>query len=93
MARRKIVDGGPRFLPIVLEAQLRAGSFEHALASANWETKPGRSAGGSAGESHPGVPYQHERGVLGEEPGYVGVRKSAGSLLRLTRNRVAETSA
>lgn len=31
MARYKIVDRGPRFLPIVLEAQLIPGSFEHAL--------------------------------------------------------------
>jgi transposase len=31
MARYKIVDRSPRFLPIVLEAQLMPGSFEHAL--------------------------------------------------------------
>jgi transposase len=31
MARYKIVDRSPRFLPIVLDAQLVAGSFEHAL--------------------------------------------------------------
>ena len=31
MARYKIVDRSPRFLPIVLEAQLIPGSFEHAL--------------------------------------------------------------
>lgn len=31
MARYKIVDRSPRFLPIVLEAQLISGSFEHAL--------------------------------------------------------------
>ena len=31
MARYKLVDRSPRFLPIVLEAQLIAGSFEHAL--------------------------------------------------------------
>jgi len=31
MARYKLVDRSPRFLPIVLEAQLMPGSFEHAL--------------------------------------------------------------
>ncbi len=31
MARYKLVDRSPRFLPVVLEAQLLAGSFEHAL--------------------------------------------------------------
>lgn len=31
MARYKIVDRSPRFLPIVLDAQLMVGSFEHAL--------------------------------------------------------------
>ncbi len=31
MARYKLVDRSPRFLPIVLESQLIAGSFEHAL--------------------------------------------------------------
>jgi transposase len=31
MARYKVVDRSPRFLPIVLEAQLIPGSFEHAL--------------------------------------------------------------
>ncbi len=31
MARYKVVDRSPRFLPIVLEAQLMAGSFEYAL--------------------------------------------------------------
>jgi transposase len=31
MARYKVVDRSPRFLPIVLEAQLTPGSFEHAL--------------------------------------------------------------
>jgi hypothetical protein len=31
MARFKPVDRTPRFLPIVLEAQLMPGSFEHAL--------------------------------------------------------------
>lgn len=31
MARYKIVDRSPRFLPIVLDAQLIAGSFEYAL--------------------------------------------------------------
>ena len=31
MARYKVVDRSPRFLPIVLESQLVAGSFEHAL--------------------------------------------------------------
>ena len=31
MARYKLVDRSPRFLPIVLEAQLIPGSFEHAL--------------------------------------------------------------
>lgn len=31
MARYKMVDRSPRFLPIVLEAQLIPGSFEHAL--------------------------------------------------------------
>ena len=31
MARYKVVDRSPRLLPIVLDAQLMAGSFEHAL--------------------------------------------------------------
>lgn len=31
MARYKLVDRSPRFLPVVLESQLVAGSFEHAL--------------------------------------------------------------
>ena len=31
MARYKVVDRSPRFLPIILEAQLIVGSFEHAL--------------------------------------------------------------
>ena len=31
MARYKVVDRSPRFLPIVLDAQLMAGSFEYAL--------------------------------------------------------------
>src|SRR5688500_3475418 len=31
MARYKVVDRSPRFLPIVLDAQLVPGSFEHAL--------------------------------------------------------------
>ena len=31
MARYKIVDRSPRFLPVVLEAQLMNGSFEYAL--------------------------------------------------------------
>ena len=31
MARYKIVDRSPRFLPVVLEAQLMSGSFEYAL--------------------------------------------------------------
>ena len=31
MARFKEVDRNPRFLPIVLEAQLQPGSFEYAL--------------------------------------------------------------
>ena len=31
MARYKVVDRSPRFLPIILEAQLMVGSFEHAL--------------------------------------------------------------
>src|SRR5215204_3648198 len=31
MARYKVVDRSPRFLPINLEAQLTVGSFEHAL--------------------------------------------------------------
>ena len=31
MARYKLVDRSPRFLPIVLDAQLMVGSFEHAL--------------------------------------------------------------
>jgi hypothetical protein len=29
MARYKLVDRSPRFLPIVLDAQLMAGSFEN----------------------------------------------------------------
>ena len=31
MARYKIVDRSPRFLPVVLDEQLIPGSFEHAL--------------------------------------------------------------
>jgi len=31
MARYKVVDRSPRFLPIVLDAQLMTGSFEYAL--------------------------------------------------------------
>lgn len=31
MARYKIVDRSPRFLPVVLDAQLTSGSFEYAL--------------------------------------------------------------
>ena len=31
MARYRVVDRSPRFLPIVLDAQLMAGSFEYAL--------------------------------------------------------------
>jgi transposase len=31
MARYKIVDRSPRFLPVILEAQLMSGSFEYAL--------------------------------------------------------------
>jgi transposase len=31
MARYKVVDRSPRFLPVVLDAQLMAGSFEYAL--------------------------------------------------------------
>lgn len=31
MARYKLVDRSPRFLPIVLEAQLMTGSFKYAL--------------------------------------------------------------
>lgn len=31
VARYKLVDRSPRFLPIVLESQLVPGSFEHAL--------------------------------------------------------------
>ena len=31
MARYKVVDRSPRLLPIVLDAQLMAGSFEYAL--------------------------------------------------------------
>lgn len=31
MARYKLVDRSPRFLPIVLDSQLLPGSFEHAL--------------------------------------------------------------
>ena len=31
MARYKIVDRSPRFLPVVLDAQLMSGSFEYAL--------------------------------------------------------------
>ena len=31
MARYKVVDRSPRFLPIVLESQLVPGSIEHAL--------------------------------------------------------------
>ncbi len=31
MARYKLVDRSPKFLPIVLESQLLPGSFEYAL--------------------------------------------------------------
>ena len=31
MARYKIVDRSPRFLPVILDAQLMLGSFEYAL--------------------------------------------------------------
>ena len=31
MARYKIVDRSPRFLPVILDAQLMSGSFEYAL--------------------------------------------------------------
>jgi len=31
MARYKVVDQSPRFLPVVLDAQLLPGSFEYAL--------------------------------------------------------------
>ena len=31
MARYKIIDRSPRFLPVVLEAQLMSGSFEYTL--------------------------------------------------------------
>ncbi|MBI3730800.1 MAG: transposase, partial [Burkholderiales bacterium] len=31
MARYKVVDRSPKFLPVVLDAQLMAGSFEYAL--------------------------------------------------------------
>ena len=31
MARHKLADRSPRFLPIVLESRLVPGSFEHAL--------------------------------------------------------------
>ena len=31
MARYKVVDRSPRFLPVVLDAQLMPGSFEYAL--------------------------------------------------------------
>ena len=31
MARYKIIDRSPRFLPVVLAAQLMSGSFEYAL--------------------------------------------------------------
>ena len=31
MARYKIIDRSPRFLPVVLDAQLMSGSFENAL--------------------------------------------------------------
>lgn len=31
MARYKIIDRSPRFLPVVLDAQLMSGSFEYAL--------------------------------------------------------------
>jgi hypothetical protein len=31
MARYKVIDRSPRFLPVVLDAQLMAGSFEYAL--------------------------------------------------------------
>jgi len=31
MARYKIIDRNPRFLPVVLDAQLMSGSFEYAL--------------------------------------------------------------
>ena len=31
MARYKIIDRSPRFLPVILEAQLMSGGFEYAL--------------------------------------------------------------
>jgi transposase len=31
MARYKVIDRSPRFLPVVLDVQLMAGSFEYAL--------------------------------------------------------------
>lgn len=31
MARYKLIDRSPRFLPVVLDAQLMKGSFEYAL--------------------------------------------------------------
>ncbi|MFZ6749935.1 hypothetical protein [Undibacterium sp. Ren11W] len=31
MARYKIIDHNPKFIPVVLDAQLMAGSFEYAL--------------------------------------------------------------
>ena len=31
MARYKIVDRNPKFIPVVLDAQLMPGSFEYAL--------------------------------------------------------------
>ena len=31
MARYKVIDRSPRFLPVVLDAQLMPGSFEYAL--------------------------------------------------------------
>ena len=31
MARYKVVDRNPRFLPVILDAQLMVGSFEYAL--------------------------------------------------------------
>jgi hypothetical protein len=31
MARYKVVDRSPKFLPVVLDAQIQPGSFEYAL--------------------------------------------------------------
>lgn len=39
MARYKVVDRSPRFLPIVLEAQLMAGSFEYAVAAVDGQAQ------------------------------------------------------